>query len=251
MGEAEVCIRNKFRSVQATVSVLEEASKNLLRISEIKSLNLLAVVNSISRDSFDIFLTFPRVFEELSTMPEEFKIQLKKGTEPHCLMTLRNIAAGLREKVKDEIDKMFLMKVIEPVEIPTEWCSELTIAPKPNEAIRLCVDLTRLNKGVKREMYPLPRVSDMLSRLSEGSMFSKMNANSGFWQVKSSEESKLLTTFISPEGKYCFRRMHFGISSAPEFYQMTMEKILHGLEGVVCLTDDVFGIWKRCRPTLA
>ena len=79
MGEAEVCIRNKFRSVQATVSVLEEASKNLLRISEIKSLNLLAVVNSISRDYFDIFLTFPRVFEELSTMPEEFKIQFKKG----------------------------------------------------------------------------------------------------------------------------------------------------------------------------
>ena len=79
MREAEVCIRNKFRSVQATVSVLEEASKNLLRISEIKSLNLLAVVNSISRDSFDIFLTFPRVFEELSTMPEEFKIQFKKG----------------------------------------------------------------------------------------------------------------------------------------------------------------------------
>ena len=43
VGEAEVCIRNKFRSVQATVSVLEEASKNLLRISEIKSLNLLAL----------------------------------------------------------------------------------------------------------------------------------------------------------------------------------------------------------------
>ena len=110
-------------------------------------------------------------------------------------MTLRNIAAGLREKVKDEIDKMFLMKVIEPLEIPTEWCSELTIAPKPNEAIRLCVDLTRLNKGVKQEMYPLLRVSDMLSWLSEGSMFSKMNANSGFWQVKSSEESKLFFYF--------------------------------------------------------
>ena len=41
-------------------------------------------------------------------MTGEFKIQLKEGTEPYCLMTPRNIAAGLREKVKDEIDKMLL-----------------------------------------------------------------------------------------------------------------------------------------------
>ena len=115
MGEAEVCIRNRFSSVQATVSVLEGASRNLLGISEIKSLNLLAVVNSINRDSFDVFFAFPRVFKKLGTMIGEFKIQLKESTEPYCLMTPRNIAAGLREKVKDEIDKMLLMKVIEPV----------------------------------------------------------------------------------------------------------------------------------------
>ena len=163
-------------------------------------------------------------------------------------MTLRNIAAGLREKVKDEIDKILLMKVIEPVEIPTEWCSGLTIAPKPNGAIRLCVDLTRLNKGVKREMYPLPRVSDMLSRLSEGTIFSKMDANSGFWQVKLSEESKLFTTFISPWGRYCLRRMPFGMSSAPEFYKRTTEKILQDLEGVVCLMDDVLVYKKKMPP---
>ena len=133
------------------------------------------------------------------------------------------------------------MKVIEPVEIPTEWCSGLTIAPKPNGAIHLCVDLTRLNKGVKRETYPLPRVGDMLSRLSEGSIFFK---NSGFWQVNLSEESKLLTTFISPWGRYCFRRTPSGMSSAPEFYKRTMEKILHDLEGVVCLMDDLL-VYKK------
>ena len=108
MGEAEFCIKNRFRSAQATISVLEGASRNLLRISEIKTLNLLAIVSSISRDSFDVFSAFPRVFEGLGTMTGEFKIQLKEGTEPYCLMTPRNIAAGLREKVKGEIDKMLL-----------------------------------------------------------------------------------------------------------------------------------------------
>ena len=89
--------------MQATISVLEGASRNLLGISKIKSLNLLAVANSINRDSFDVFSAFPRVFEGLGTMPGELKIQLKKGTESYCLMTPRNIAAGLREKVKNKL----------------------------------------------------------------------------------------------------------------------------------------------------
>ena len=129
--------------------------------------------------------------------------------------------------------------MIEPVEEATDWCSGLTIAPKPNGAIRMCVDLTSLNKGVRREVYPFPRVSDMLSQLAEGRVFSKLDANSGFWQVRLDPNSKLLTTFITPWGRYCFRRMPFGISSAPEFYQRAMEKILDGLEGVLCFMDDV------------
>ena len=60
-------------------------------------------MNSINRDSFDVFSAFPRVFEGLGTMPREFKIQLKEGTESYCLKTPRNIAAGLREKVKNKL----------------------------------------------------------------------------------------------------------------------------------------------------
>ena len=52
---------------------------------------------------------------------------------------------------------MLALKVIEPVEEATDWCSGLTIAPKPNGAIRMCVDLTSLNKGVRREVYPIPQ----------------------------------------------------------------------------------------------
>jgi len=56
--------------------------------------------------------------------------------------------------------------------------------PKQEGKIRMCVDLTKLNKGVKREIYLLPKVSEMLSVLAKGRMFSKLDANSGFWQVK-------------------------------------------------------------------
>ena len=70
-------------------------------------------------------------------------------------------------------------------------------------------------------------------------MFSTLDANSGFWQVPLEKSSRLLTTFLMPYGHYCFNIMPFGICSAPEHFQKQMEKILTGLEGVLCHMDDV------------
>ena len=52
-------------------------------------------------------------------------------------------------------------------------------------------------------------------------------------------ESSLLTTFLTPFGRYCFNRMPFGITSAPEHFQRRMSDILSGLSGAVCLIDDI------------
>ena len=78
-----------------------------------------------------------------------------------------------------------------------------------------------------------------LAQLKDDKIFSKLDANSGFWQIKLSPQSALLTTFITPVGRFCFNRLPFGIMSAPEFYQKKMSHILSGLIGVVCMMDDV------------
>jgi len=208
-------------------------------LADLNKLNLLAVVNSLVANAFDPVTIFKNVFEGLGTLPDTFRIHLKKEVEPKCLYASCPIAAGLQTKAKYELDEMLRKGVIELVEQPTEWCSALTIALKTGGKIRMCVDLTSLNKFVKREVHPLPRVSDMLSLLSEGVLFLKLVANSGFWQVKLNEKSRLLTTFVTPWGSFCFKRIPFGISSALEFFQRAMEKILKGMKGVICLIDDV------------
>ena len=123
---------------------------------------------------------------------------------------------------------MLQQGVISPVTVPTTWCSGLVPVPKPNGKVRLCVDLTKLNKAVHREIHPMPSVDERLAKLGKSRIFSKL-------AVASSK--KLLTTFLTPYGCYCFNRLPFGISSAPKIFQRT--EILKGVEGVICQMDDV------------
>ena len=76
----------------------------------------------------------------------------------------------------------------------------MVVVPKPNGNVRICVDLTRLNRSVRREFHILPSVEDTLAQLAGAKYFSKLDANSGFWQVELEPESSLLTTFITPLG---------------------------------------------------
>ena len=78
---------------------------------------------------------------------------------------------------------------------------KLGVISKVNQqsgAVRICVDLRPLNKSVQREVHPLPKVDETLAQLKGASLFSKLDANSDFWQIPLEEQSRLLTTFITP-----------------------------------------------------
>ena len=80
------------------------------------------------------------------------------------------------------------MGVIEKVEEPTDWCSPVLVVPKKNNSIRVCIDFTKLNKAVKREFHPLPTTEETISDLGKPKYFSKLDANSGYWQMRLREE---------------------------------------------------------------
>ena len=70
-------------------------------------------------------------------------------------------------------------------------------------------------------------------------MFSKLDANSVFWQVPLAEKSRLFIPFITLFGRYCYNELPFGIWSALEHFQWRMHSLLEGLPGVLCVMDDI------------
>lgn len=101
------------------------------------------------------------------------------------------------------------------------------------------MDLKRLNEAVKREQYIMPTTDEITAKLSGATVFSSLDAASGFFQIPLHPESCKLTTFIMPFGRFNFKRLPFGITSAPESIQRKMMEMLNGLEGVEVFMDDV------------
>ena len=116
-----------------------------------------------------------------------------------------HIPLPLLPKVKDEIDRLLSLGVIEQVDEPTQWCAPIVVGPKA-QGIRLIVDLSRLNESVMRERHVLPYVDQVLAQLAGAQVFSKLNYYYAFLQIPLAPESRHLTTFITPFGRYCFCR---------------------------------------------
>ncbi|KAI4879857.1 hypothetical protein NFI96_004001 [Prochilodus magdalenae] len=240
-GKFTASIRTDNKSTTQEVYVVPELKCNLLGRPAIQALGLVASVDTVALDSRErVKEQFPKLFKGLGKMEGDYKIELRADAKPFSISTPRRIPLPLMPQVKKELSRMEDICVISRVEQPTDWCTGMVPVPKPGKnEVRICVDLTKLNESVKRERHMLPSVEHTLGQLEGAKVFSKIDANSGFWQIPLAKDSALLTTFLTPFGRLCFNRLCFGISSAPEQYQKRMSRILEGLDGVLCQMDNV------------
>ena len=188
--------------------IVRGLKNNLLGLPAITALNVARrldeMVNTAPLEADGIRKRFPSLFARLGNLGDDYEIKLKPDAVPHALYTPRRIPIPLRAKVSEELNRMGAMGVISKVEVPTPWCAGLVVVPKKTGAVRICVDLKPLNLSVLREVHPLPKVDDTLAQLTGAKLFTKLDANSGFWQIPLSPTSRLLTTFITPSERYCF-----------------------------------------------
>ena len=146
----------------------------------------------------------------------------------------RKVTVATRDTVEKELTRTVGEGVLAKVTQPTPWVSSLMIVPKPNGTLRICIDPRDLNKAIQREYYASITIEKVATRLW---IFSVLDAKSGFNQIALDHESSLLTTFNTPFGRYRWKRMPFGINSAPEVWQRTVNEII-GIIEIVGSGDD-------------
>ncbi len=105
----------------------------------------------------------------------------------------------------------------------------------------MCVDLSHLNKYVRRERYQCPTPAQAVADIAaeNAKVFTKIDALKGYHQCPLDEESQLLTTFITPFGRFKYLRAPYGISSISEHYNRRMDEAFSGLSGYRRVVDDV------------
>ena len=241
LGQATMVLQKGDKEIKEEVFVVPQADQALLGKPAIEALGLLQRIDVVNEedDVTVIKQRYPKLFQGLGKLAGKYKIRLKEDANPFALSAPRRIAVPLLPKVKKELQRMESLGVISKQTEPTKWCSGIVVVPKSNDQVRICVDLTQLNESVYRERHVLPTVEQVLAQISGARYFSKLDANSGFWQVPLDKESSPLTTFVTPFGRYRFNRLPFGITSAPEHFQRRMMELLGDLQGVVYHIDDV------------
>ncbi|XP_047998796.1 uncharacterized protein K02A2.6-like [Leguminivora glycinivorella] len=183
---------------------------------------------------------FQELFTGLGVMKGQYCIKLKENAKPYAVTTPRHISIPIRPKVEKALQNLQDIGVIEPITHPTEWCAPMVPVPDKNDntSVRVTVDYTELNKSVMREYHPLPTVEECLAQLAGSKYFSKIDAVKSYFQVELTEDSKDLTTFITPFGRYRFNRMPMGMNSSSEIFQRKMATILAGVKGCINHVDD-------------
>lgn len=173
------------------------------------------------------------VFQGLGCLPGEQKIHVDETVAP-LVHACKKVPFALRERLKEELALMEKLEVIQKVDEPTDWVSSLVVVQKKNRSLRMCLDL---NRAIKREHFKMPTRDEIMSQCAGIKWFSKLDASSGFWQIKLEEASSKLCMFNTPEGRYRCLRLLYGILSAPEVFHKTIHMAYEHIPGVETMME--------------
>ena len=100
-------------------------------------------------------------------------------------------------------------------------------------------DSKSLNKALKRTRFPTKTIEDIIHLVSGARIFSTLDLTKAFHQLELAEESRPLTTIVTHQGLYRYKRLHMGISNASEIFTETIRSLLADCPGQLNMTDDV------------
>ena len=170
----------------------------------------------------------------------QLKLEVKEGAVPP-FNKARSVPFAKRKMAEEALEKLVRTGVLKPVRF-AEAAAPVVYTPKGEKAVRVCADLrTTANKVTRLEQYPLPRAEDLFACMdTQGqTKFTKLDLKDAYSQFEMHPQSKWLTTINTHKGLFEYNRIPNGVSSAPAFFQRTLESVLAGIPGTGCRLDDI------------
>ena len=143
----------------------------------------------------------------------------------------------MTETIKGETKKMLDVGIIERSNSP--YMSPVVLVKKPDQTFRFCIDFRNLYKLTVFDAEPIPIPEEIFSKLSNCKYFTKIDLSKEYWQIKLSENSRDKTAFSTPEGLFQFRKLPFGLVTAPANFSRMMRLLLKGLIDIDNFIDDI------------
>ena len=174
------------------MGLLEIHQENFRQVANVKMPQSSETARAKTADQ--LMKEYHDVFEgDLGTLPGTQLLEVDLSVTP-TISPSRRVPLALSRDSTQDLERLTSLRVIAPVDSPTDWVSNVVVATKPSGDLRFCIDPKGLNKAVKRERYPIPVIKDVLPELSKARVFTKVDARHGYWHVVLDEESAKPTT---------------------------------------------------------
>ncbi|GFR31198.1 hypothetical protein TNCT_332651 [Trichonephila clavata] len=225
---------------QKQVTLLDEVEdKNRIPLYELKTRDCVLHEEEPKRPPIMINLKIENksCSMELDTGGAEAKLKLRPGVKP-IFCRVRTVPFALKGRVENEIDRLEREGIVEKVE-SSEWATPIVPVVKTDGSIRLCADYSvTLNPNLIVPQHPLPRLEEIFASLNGGKQFTKLDFKHAYLQMKVHPESQKLMTINTHKGLYVCKRLMYGLNGAPAIWQLYVDGLFQGMDGVKVFMDD-------------
>lgn len=168
--------------------------------------------------------------------PGEAKVTPFRNSKPVSAYP-RRLPEKWKQKIQEEVKTLLATGIIVPSRSPS--ASPIVPVPKKNGQVRMCVDYRVLNSVTELDVYLLPNMDSLLEEISQARFITTMDLVKGCYQFPVHEDDQQKTAFVTPNRKWQFTRMPFGLKGAPAAFQREMDSLFQDYANLSSYIDDV------------